>query len=153
METTDSSTTEVPSVTCTPSQAPGPDRILASSCLAIAGSAWRTCTATLAGLTSSTAPGCLLVIFRTASTIRAFRARVRRSSVWTNPMSNSEPWLPMRCTSPGSRDIAASSRRARPEMTAVVVAGNMASDRSADAASGSGRTDHRSLVIGASVPS
>jgi hypothetical protein len=71
----------------------------------------------------------------------------------TNPMSNSEPWLPMRCTSPGSRDIAASSRRARPEMTAVAVAGNMASDRSADAASGSGRTDHRSLVIGASVPS
>ncbi len=73
--------------------------------------------------------------------------------MWTNPTSNSEPWLPTRCTSAGSRDIAASSRSARPEMTAVVVSGKMASDRSADTASGSGRTDHGSPVTGASVPS
>ncbi len=68
-------------------------------------------------------------------------------------MSNSVPWLPTRYTSDGSRDSAASSRRARPEMTAAVVSGRHASDRSALTASGEGCTDRGSAVIGARVPS
>ena len=40
-----------------------------------------------------------------------------------NPRSNSEPWLPTRCTSLGSRESVARSRSARPEITATVVCG------------------------------
>ena len=39
------------------------------------------------------------------------------------PRSNSEPWLPTRWTSLGSRESVARSRRARPEMTATTVWG------------------------------
>ena len=52
------------------------------------------------------------------------------------PTSNSEPWLPTSRTSLGSRDSAARSRSARPEMTATVVCGSEASSRIAAAASG-----------------
>ena len=71
----------------------------------------------------------------------------------TKPMSNSEPWLPTRCTSLGSRESAARSRSARPETTATVVCGSAASARTAATDSGSGTAVLGSSTIGASVPS
>ena len=69
------------------------------------------------------------------------------------PMSNSEPWLPTRFTSAGSRESVARSRSARPEMTAVVVSCRPASDLRAPTDSGSGRASSGFSVMGASVPS
>ena len=51
----------------------------------------------------------------------------------TKPVSNSEPWLPTRCTSAGIRDNVARSRSARPDISAAAVDGNAASSRSAAA--------------------
>ena len=55
--TTASSITALPSVTCTPVQVAGPERTAFSTASACSGAALRTCTATLAGLTSSCTPG------------------------------------------------------------------------------------------------
>lgn len=68
-------------------------------------------------------------------------------------MSNSEPWLPTRWISLGSRDSAARSRSARPETTATVVCGSEASARTAATDSGSGTALLGSATIGARVPS
>jgi hypothetical protein len=68
-------------------------------------------------------------------------------------MSNSEPWLPTRYTSLGSRDSVARSRSDRPETTATVVCGRVASPRTALTASGSGAASAGSSTMGASVPS
>ncbi len=68
-------------------------------------------------------------------------------------MSNSEPWLPTRCTSLGSRDSVARSRSARPETTATVVCGSEARARTAATASGSGCASVGSSTMGARVPS
>ena len=140
-------------MTCTPAQLAGPSKIASRTASASAGAAVRVCTAMLAGLGSSRTPG----LFATISSI-AFWIRVRRStssgaSRWTNPMSNSDPWLPTRCTSLGSRDSVARSRSARPDTTATVVCGRAASARTAATASGSGLAADGSSTIGARVPS
>ena len=151
--TTASSITALPSVTCTPSQVAGPERTASSTRSATWSSALRTCTATLAGLASSVTPGSPLTISRTPRCSAVRSSVACGSSSCTKPTSNSEPWLPTRCTSAGSRDSVARSRSARPEMTAVVVAGRAASERRACTDSGSGLAAVGSATIGARVPS
>ena len=151
--TTDSSMTSLPWVTVTPSQVAGPLRTASTARAAVCGSTPRVCTATLAGLRSRRMPGCSAAISRSASRSRcrtAISSGVRRS---TKPMSNSEPWLPTRCTSLGSRESVARSRSARPETTATLVCGSEARARTAATDSGSGTALLGSSTIGASVPS
>ncbi|MCW2428411.1 hypothetical protein M2260_003319 [Rhodococcus erythropolis] len=68
-------------------------------------------------------------------------------------MSNSEPWLPTNCTSAGSRDSAARSLRARPEITAAVVDARLARERSARTVSARGYALSGLATMGAIVPS
>ena len=150
---TDSSTTSLPWVTLMPGQVAGPVRIASSTTAATSGAAARVCTATLAGLTSRRTPGRRRTSADNVSTSSVRSCCASGASASTNPTSNSEPWLPTRCTSLGSRDSAARSRRARPDITATVVCGRLASARTAATASLSGTALVGSATIGASVPS
>ncbi len=124
-----------------------------SASSASAGSALRTCSATLAGLISIVTPGYSAAIAPSASLILRSSAFAASSMPWTKPVSNSEPWLPTRCTSAGIRDSVARSRSARPEISAATVDGSAASARSAAADSVSGRASAGLATIGAMVPS
>lgn len=85
--------------------------------------------------------------------ISSSSALARASTGETNPVSNSEPWLPTRCTRSDTPDSARSTARALPEISETVVAGSSASSSSAAAEAGSGRASAGLDTIGASVPS
>ena len=107
----------------------------------------------LAGLISIATPGYSAAIAPSASLILRSNAFAASSMACTNPVSNSEPWLPTRCTSAGIRDRVARSRSARPEISAAMVDGSAASSRIAAADSVSGRASSGLATIGAMVPS
>ena len=107
----------------------------------------------LAGLISIATPGNSAAIAARVSLILRNSALADSSMPCTKPVSNSEPWLPTRCTSAGIRDNVARSRSARPDISAAAVEGNAASSRSAAADSSSGRASSGLATIGAMVPS
>ena len=107
----------------------------------------------LAGFISIATPGNSAAMAARVSLILRSSALADSSMPCTKPVSNSEPWLPTRCTSAGMRDSVARSRSARPEISAAVVDGSAASSRSAAADSASGRASSGLATIGAMVPS
>ena len=149
---TANSKTALPSVICA-SQCCEAACAFVSASLPSAGSALRTCRATLAGLISMATPAYSAAIALKASLILPSSALAASSIACTKPVSNSEPWLPTRWTSAGIRDSVARSRSARPEISAAVVDGRAASERSAAADSVRGRASSGFATIGAMVPS